>query len=236
MKKTLLTLTMLALGVSTLFAQYKPEEGTYGITFGITGLNTINLEPLASGTVGFRYAMANNIWARVNLNLTSTSTKFVNTQNGIETTNKTSGMNYALSIGAQKNFEGTDRLNPYFGVDLSIGNSGGGKTVNRSEVMNADSTFNPSDKNGDYYQTTTKNSKGMSIGLTPVVGFQYFFAQNFAVGGEFGWGFYTGSTKGGETTTEGTGITTTTTKNESKSSAGGLGTSGSGKITVTVFF
>lgn len=239
MKKTLLTLALLTLGASTLFAQYKPEEGTYGITFGITGLQTVNLEPLSSGTVGFRYVMANNLWARVNLNVTSLATKSENTTGGILTTNKTNGMNYALSIGAQKNFEGTDRLNPYFGIDLSIGNSGGGKTVNRSEVVNADSTQTPGDANGDFYQTTTKNSKGMSIGLTPVVGFQYFFAQNFAVGGEFGWGFFMNSVKGGETTVEskvGSNTTNTTTTNNTKSSSSGLGTSGSGRITVTVFF
>ncbi len=236
MKKTLLTLSLLTLCVSTLFAQYKPEEGNYGITFGITGLQTVNLQPLSSGTVGFRYALANNLWARINLNLTSGSTNSENTQGGILTSTKTNGMNYSLSIGAQKNFTGTDRLNPYFGIDLSIGNSGGGKIVNRSEVVNADSTFDANDKNGDFMQTTVKNSKGMSIGLTPVVGFQYFFAQNFAVGGEFGWGFFRSSSKGGETTVEGTGITTTTTKNDSKSSSGGLGTSGSGTITVTVFF
>lgn len=236
MKKTLFTLTLLTLAVSSLFAQYKPEEGTYGITFGITGLNTVALTPLSSGTVGFRYAMANNIWARVNLNLTSTSANNENTVGGVLNSTKTTGMNYALSIGAQKNFGGTDRLNPYLGLDLSIGNVGGGKTVTRSEVVNADSTLITDDANGDFYQITSKNASGLSIGLTPVVGFQYFFAKNFAVGGEFGWGFSTSSTKGGETTTEGTGITTTTVKNESKSSSGGFGTSGSGNITITVFF
>jgi uncharacterized membrane protein (DUF441 family) len=239
MKKTLLTLTMLTLGVSTLFAQFKPEEGNYGITFGINGLQTVTLEPLSSGTVGFRYVMANNLWARVNLNVTSLNTKLENTQGGYLTNNKTSGTNFALSVGAQKNFEGTDRLNPYFGIDLSIGNSGGGKTVNRTEVVNADSTLMPGDANGDFTEITTKNPKGMAIGLTPVVGFQYFFAQNFAVGAEFGWGFFMNSTKGGETTIEtksGSNTTTNTSTNNSKSSSSGFGTSGSGRITVSVFF
>ncbi len=236
MKKTILTLTLLALGVSTIFAQYKPEEGKYGITFGITGLQTVNLTPLNSGTVGFLYSMPNNIWARVNINVSSGSNTNESTLHGFKTTVKNSGMNFGLSLGAQKNFEGTDRLIPYFGADLSIGNVGGGKTINRSEVVNADSTDIPGVKNGDYNQTTTKNAKGISFGLTPVVGFHYFFVQNFAVGGEFGWGFYMSSSKGGEKTVEGTGISTTTTKTDNKISSSGFGTSGNGRISVTLFF
>jgi hypothetical protein len=235
MKKLSLLVLVLMAGTMTLFAQNKPESG-FGFVFGVTGINNIGVTSFNNGTLGFRYRMTNGMTARINANLTMTNTKNESESGGwlSSTTNKS--MNVAVALGVQKSFEGTDNLDPYLGIELGVGNVGGGSVIMRNEVTNADSTGLTV---GDFSESTTKNASGIGFSLRPLIGFEYFFLPKFSFGAEFGWGLAISSTKGGEVTTETkfNGVTTTTTvelNNVNKSTS--IGTSGSGSVMVGVYF
>lgn len=237
MKKVSLLVLVLFAGTMSLFAQNKPETG-FGFVFGVSGLQDIGVTSFNNGTLGFRYRMANGMTGRINANLTMSNVSNESESGGWLTTNTTKGTNFGIALGVDKNFEGTDNLDPYIGADLTVGTIGGGTTTNRSEVTNVDSagTFYTL---GDFMETTTTNPKGISFGLIPHVGFQYFFVPNFAFGAEFGWGLNIASTKGGETTTEtkfGTTTTNTTSQLNAVNKNTSVGTHGTGSVFVSVYF
>jgi hypothetical protein len=235
MKKITLLSVLL---ISTIFiasAQFKPEAGNFGLTGSIDGLQNIKLAQ--QGTLGFRYFLENDLVFRLGANLGTSNSNEVTKEDGIESTltiKQTVARN--INLGIAKRFTGTDRLDPYIGIDLIIGSSGGGSTLSRTEVFDADSTFDPNDKTGDYYQSEVKTPNGFTIGIRPLVGFNYFIAPKLAIGAEFAWGFSTTTTKGSETNEEGTGITSSTVTIDSKDKSSGFGTTGATSITFTFIF
>lgn len=239
MKKVSLLVLVLFAGTMSLFAQNKPESGASFVVGLEGGLNSLNFNQgdSASGMVGFRYKLGDGgITARLGVNLSMRNNETGFTSFGEENTTTTKQTNFALAVGAQKNFEGTDNLETYLGADLSVGTVGGGETVVRSEVVDATLAGGAV---GDYDETTYTNAKGISIGLTPLVGFQYFFVPKLAIGGEFGWGFFTTNMKSGETvnvTSAGGTVTTTTIETNVTNKMSGLSSRGTGRIILSVYF
>ncbi|MBX9851272.1 MAG: hypothetical protein K2X86_05870 [Cytophagaceae bacterium] len=247
MKKLFVVLSLVVATSFTAFAQ-RPVAGAKGFTFGVTGINNIGVGGAANTGLGlsrstllFRYYVADGLAVRVGLGYENDKSTIVNDQtkfNGTKTTIKnTGGGDFAITLGAQKSLGEGEKLEPYVGADLLIGMGGNGATTeNTTEVTDATLAGGT---NGDF--TTVKNTveKTMSIGILPTVGFNYFFAENFAIGAEFNWGFVMSNTKTGEqTTTTKTGGTTTTTTTPTGFDTKGseFGSFGSGLLTVSVFF
>ena len=122
------------------------------------------------------------------------------------------------------------------GIDLNLGSGGGSNdvlTIASDSAGNATSPASSSESN-------TKMGSTFKFGLTPCIGFNYFFTDWFSIGAEFGWGFASSST-GNSTTTMtvisgGTTTTTTSTSLGSKASSIGNQSSGAGLLNISVFF
>lgn len=238
MKKATLLVLFLMGGTITLFAQNKPDMGAHfvvGIEGGLNGLNFNQGDSLStSGMVGFRYKMESGITGRLSLNLSMSNSETTSYFLGDETTTTVKGTNFGISLGATKSFEGTENLETYIGADLTVGTIGGGETVIRTETVDTTGFGTV----GDYTETTITNPKGISIGLTPLIGFQYFFVPKLAIGGEFGYGFFTASMKDGETTmvSQSGGVSTTVTTPGIDTKMSGLAGRGTGRVILTVYF
>lgn len=242
MKKVSLLVLVLFAGTMSLFAQNgtnKPATGAHFVVGLEGGLNSLNFNQGESatggGTVGFRYKMDNGLTARLGLNLSMVNNQVAQTAFGEKFDSTFKQTNFALAIGAHKSFEGTGNLETYLGADLSVGTVGGGKRVVRSETVSADFGGTV----GDYTEVTYTDPKGIEIGLTPFIGFQYFFVPKLAIGGEFGYGFFTSNMTSGETVsvdlTGGT-TTTVTVASDVTNKVSGLGGRGTGRILFTVYF
>lgn len=257
MKKSILFLLLLIGGSFSLFAQttttsdLKPAEGTWGFTGGVTGFSNVSLTGSNTGTLGFRYILANGLVARVSAILSTGHSKVDSTGHTFGNGNSNSGIEFTdtrntpstvgISLGISKSWAGTDRLDPYVGADIRISNAGGGKTISRQQVNNADSavSWSGTPHNGDYVQVTNKSASGISIGIVPCVGFNYFVAKHFAFGAEFGWGFFFTHLSGGSSVSEssvnGT-VNTVTTDYTAKNNSNGFGTTGVATVSFTVFY
>jgi hypothetical protein len=205
----------------------QPVKGNCGISLNFVGLAAVALnsgvDPFNNTQVlDFRYFIADKLALRAGfgLNTASTKTKTANdTTGGIpltetEVTNKTSA--FSFGIGAEKHFKTKSKtIDPYVGAGLYMSLIGKNKANNMSKTTFA---------NGDYNQmeseTITPGGLGFGVGLN--AGFFWFFAENIALGGEYGFGFGTGYT-GGDTEVN----------NSTKSSVGGTVTTTESSSTTT---
>jgi len=223
---------MIAIVFMTLnaFAQ-KPVKGDMGMTFGFNGLSTLGVTTTTpTGTLLFKYYITDNLAARASLNFTSSSfsTDLIDTgATHYETSTKSSS--WGIAIGAQKSCGTIKRIEPYIGLDLYVGSGVNGKI----DDMTTDSSGNFS------IHTVTTPGATFSWGVTPVVGFNWFFDDHFALGAEFGWGIGMSSTKSGETVETihfGTNPDTVIKTNSTSSKSSSIGGNASGLITFSVFF
>ncbi len=222
MKKVFLALIFAATSM-VAFAQ-KPASGDHSFSFGVTGLSNLGVAaPHFTGTLLFRHYISDNMAARVGLNLSTTSNKYSAMNDSIKF--NSSSTSWAISLGVQHDFTGTEKLEPYIGVDLVLG---GGSSKGDSTWMTGLGTTADTYKGGSTFR----------FGLVPCVGFNYYFTDWFAIGAEFGYGFTSTSTGEGTYTSSFTSGSTTTTisSKTGKSGTSGLGTIGSGMVTVTVAF
>jgi hypothetical protein len=206
MKKLILSLAMLAAGAAA-FAQ-KPAAG------GITLETQINLQvgtspiSLFTPNVRARYFLNEGLAARVQFLFANTSEtdNFAENPDGTgasgERVIKTS--NFNIGLGAEKHFAGTEKLSPYVGALLTIGldgakeewtnYNGAGYAANTTATVDGGSGFNPGPP------PSVANSAGTTIGFQLLAGADYYIVPNVYIGGEFGWGFTTTSTKDVEIT------------------------------------
>jgi hypothetical protein len=200
MKKLILSLAMLAAGAAA-FAQ-KPAAG------GITLETQINLQvgtspiSLFTPNVRARYFLNEGLAARVQFLFANTSEtdNFAENPDGTgasgERVIKTS--NFNIGLGAEKHFAGTEKLSPYVGALLTIGldgakeewtnYDGNGYAANTTATVEGGSGLDP-------VAGTVNNGAGTTIGFQLLAGADYYIVPNVYIGGEFGWGFATTSTK-----------------------------------------
>jgi hypothetical protein len=246
MKKLFTAVVLMLLSV-TAFAQ-RPMAGMKSFQFGISGIDNINVNANygTTGSLLFRYYLADDLAVRVGINLSTDSDKEEDTTgtviaggpfgngSGVSEETKTSTTDFALQLGVQKALGTGEKLEPYIGADLHFGISNSKETENAEITDAALAGF----ANGDSYEFEDKSSS-MYFGVVPVVGFNYYFTENFGVGAEFGWGFLLSSEGYGEGT-ETTNIAGTSTTTEfttgPKSNNSGFGTISSGQVGVVVAF
>lgn len=237
MKKIIILTVVLATAFS-MYAQ-RPAAGDVGFTFGIRGLADLGAKAKTSQarSLLFRYYLADDMAVRLGARLameSSTATDDQTTTSGFLYTDKVNSSEIAIAVGIQKSLGSHDRLEPYVGADLSIGMSGSGYS-NRTEVTDATRAGGTV---GDFAEMVVKNGSGLMFGITPLIGFNFFFTENFAFGAEFGWGLGINSQGSGtSTTTVKVGSNETSTEVETgKLSEMSIGKSGKGQFTASVFF
>ena len=179
-----------------------------------------------NGTDGFswtapnlraRYFVNDNIAARVQLGLSSTSDKAFAYENpdgtGSKGTilDKTSG--WRMELGAEYHLAGTEKMSPYFMGGLLFG--GSTATLKGTDVDLFDNY-----KSGDKYSDITKSS---NIGFSLGAGMDYYVADNLYLGLELGWCWANLMDKGTKSSTTTSG-TTTETETPPAGSASGMGT------------
>jgi len=154
---------------------------------------------------------------------------------------KTTQLAFTFSPGIEKHFKGTDKLDPYVGAQI--------KLSILSKQTQTNSYFASQDNAGSLetltIDQTIETPGGLNFGLGIFSGFNYFFANNIAIGAEARWMFNTTSVGGDITNTAtstsdiGGTVTTTNTSSPStnKTSTSGLAaTTFGGAVTLTFFF
>ena len=240
MKKIFLSAAVI-FTASCSFAQ-KPVAGESGFSFGLSGIPGIHLSTAGTptGTLGYRYILSekSSLRSGVKYGYSKTTDKSDTTGNGIDTTKITTKYNWALSIGWQHGLGHSAKLEPYYGFDVFID----GQNSNISQKALAVSTTTPGAVVGDFSTLNRRGvNKGVGAGLRLCAGFNYFFADHFAFGAEFGYGLEYSKMTQGNATQIYQGNTfgphgTTVFSNSSSSKSATMETNASGMITVSVFF
>lgn len=265
MKKVIL-LSLIFLGsVMISQAQVKPEAGTVGLGFRITGLFNVGLfnfqntglngapfmDPTPSGAFAGiatvdqlvpqemmfgRYYVTSDIAIRAGLGINSVNAK-MNTVDSVGTDILTAESKVsAFSFGVSAGVE------KHFAtaagkIDPYVGAQVDlGMLGKLKSETNTDITSDPIVTTNDM----TELDGGMSFGVNALAGFNYFFTDNFALGAEFSWGFNSLSVGGDwtETNSATVGGNTTTTKaiGTSKFSASGLRVGSTSGVNASIFF
>lgn len=215
MKKTLL-LAAFAIAGSLAYAQ-KPSAGNKTAEVNLnfqTGTAPVTYNLPAE--LRLRYFLADDAAVRIRFGLGSSTAKssVTNGTNTADITNKT-GFALTLSPGYEKHFEGTSKLSPYAGAQLTIGLGGAAST----EVTNA-SVASPTPGQivvGDSYSDKAGSTFGLGLGL--MMGADYYVTDGVFLGVEFGLNLFSMTSTGeGETTTKIGGASTTTKSPKSSTS------------------
>jgi hypothetical protein len=242
MKKLFIVLSLIA----TTFAanaqdDFRPTAGKKGFTFGLqnvfqNGSSSItSTAPSKTGSLLFKYYIADDLAVRAGINYSHNGTKTTDTlQAGNPTVvTKNSSSTAGIQLGIQKSF-GEGRLEPYVGADVYFSKTSGKydqKTTNKNGTSSEVQSKNASNNGGVY------NGPSTNIGLIPVVGFNYYIAKGFAIGAEFGWGIiHNGQSKNATVVTTNSPGTSTTAYYNNQSVSNSWGTKGSGQLQVTVLF
>lgn len=98
-------------------------------------------------------------------------------------------VNAHLSVGIEQHVKTKGRLDPYFGGDLSLGILGNTRIKTSTSLQDTSGTSS--------IQIDEKYRGGLQFGLRGVAGFNYFIADNIALGAEYTLG-YAFSTQGGD--------------------------------------
>jgi hypothetical protein len=190
MKKIVLTAAVFALTLSTAFSQeFKPKEKeiAVGIAFD-SPFSAAKPFSLVDGGLSARYFYKSDLAFRGSLKIKSESDSKTSYGRLLPTddekaylTNDNTVFNVNLSLGAEKHFSGTDRLDPYVGADILLGF---GSDSHKSSI-NDDAIAK------SLLQTVnlSRDQSNSSLGLRLVVGADYYILSKVYVGTEFGFSY-----------------------------------------------
>jgi outer membrane protein W len=253
MKKVLVFSFACLLAASAAVAQIKPVTGDWGLGFKLDGINSTSITHWnGNGTQIFgRYYFTDKVAMRLGFGINTYNSKIESTEDVKDANQVTIGTRTADSKTTQFGFgimpgveyhmgSAASKLDPYVGAEIMLNSLGKMK-------MTYDSTesISQSGNSSNYTQNMTMEKGGsFTFGINALVGFNYFFSDNFAIGAEYKWGF-TSKTSGGDFSTTGTtstsinGNTTNTVINQTgsmKNSAGNLNVAGMGGLNLNVYF
>jgi outer membrane protein W len=208
MKK--LSLLVGGLVMSTMVLAQKPDAGTPLSLEGQFGWNASTLS-YNTPSVRLRYFLQDNIAVRATFAMNNKKT----TDNFYELVNNGGGVgteinrvnSWGLSLGAEYHFEGTDRLSPYAGLDVSFGGGNNATEWDKYDGLGY---------NVDHTREIT--AKTSTLGVSLVAGTDFYFAENFYMGLELGLGFGSLNTKPGTDKWTIAGVTTDSKSADKKES------------------
>ncbi len=198
----------------------KPTEGAVTAEVGLTGgLNNANFNlNNNAGLLRFRYFAKDDLAVRVGFSARSNNetNNFYGGAGGTQLgTQEVKFNGFAVNLGVEKHFAGSDRLSTYVGADLIF------QTTTAKEEWN---NFNGSSYTAGFSRdvkgfNTNGDVSALSYGLRAVAGADYYIAKKLYLGAEFGLGFLSSKNRDTEdriTSTSG-GVTTTTVNNQQSS-------------------
>jgi hypothetical protein len=217
---------------------YKPIAGAKGVTLVLQAPNPIDISSKTppKGIIYLRYMLTDNISLRGSIGYKKDKFKYEGVIWGGSTREKFVGdtAGATISLGIQKSFGYNAKLDPYLGVEFLYG-LGRAQYNDAYYVEDPSKTGDPGAKQGDVVKIVTgKDTPINKYGVMPVMGFNYFMVENFAIGGELGWGIVR-TTFGHLTEKIVTPSATTNTSTQDKSSHMVTGT-GIIRLTVSAFF
>jgi len=253
MKKVLVFSFACLLAASAAVAQIKPVTGDWGLGFKLDGINSTSITHWnGNGTQIFgRYYFTDKVAMRLGFGINTYNSKDDNSYDvkdannvniGTQTaTIKTTQFGFGIMPGVEYHMgSAASKLDPYVGAEIMLNSLGKMKMTNDSTE-----SISQNGNSSNYTQNITMEKGGsFTFGINALVGFNYFFSDNFAIGAEYKWGFNSTST-GGDFSTTGTistsvnGNTTNTVINNTgsmKSSAGNLKVAGMGGLNLNVYF
>lgn len=174
MKKFVLSILVASFAIVVANAQdYKPAAGNVTADFGLfnTGIFTPNEVPvnLLDGMLKGRYFLDDYLAVRGALGFGNGSTKDTSTPNIVD---KVSQSTFALGVGIEKHFGGTERLSPYVGADLGFST----RSQKRSHT----------DKQNSSNNVIVKEAPHTGISVDVLCGADYYIAQHLYLGIEAG--------------------------------------------------
>jgi hypothetical protein len=245
-------------------AQLKPEAGSVGLGFRVTGLASVAFSnfqstglsgatlPDVDGMISAggldvssmipqemlfgRYYLASDLALRVGLGINSMSAKGEGVDS-VGTAIDTYDMKMSgFSFGLSVGVE------KHFASAASRLDPYAGAQINFASIgsityeENHSVNSDPAFSSADTYEI----AGGSNFGIVLLGGFNYFFSDNFAIGAEMGWGFSSTSVGGDWTSSESaTSAGTTTTTNRTgnaKTSTGGFGVGSTAGVNASIFW
>ena len=168
----------------------KPHAKNVGVTFNVTGLiNNISLGSLTdknnNNAILGRYYIKDNLALRAGFGVYSVNNKW-STSDSIGTALVTMDsiqkrFDFTVTLGIEKHFGNTRRLDPYAGADFVVGAIG--KTKINVDEKTTDNTGTAT------RQHIIQQDGGAVFGINGVIGFNYFISKNFALGAEYQIGY-----------------------------------------------
>ncbi len=201
----------------------KPAGGDFGLGFKITGLSNINFSEWSNDHFAVpqmlgRYYISDKfaLRARIGLDMTNVRDRYANKDEvaiaGFKRDtlidSKTTGSNFSLFPGVEYHMaSAATKIDPYIGFEAGISVIGKKTDLSTSKLAEFDAN-NSDAKTSESVITTKKITPGgMGFGGNLILGFNYFFSDNFALGAEYTLG--TAYTKtGGITDVTTSGVTT----------------------------
>jgi opacity protein-like surface antigen len=212
-KKVLMTVVLA--GATSLVMAQKPTEGaphSLELQMNLTGDESTIIAP----QLKYRYFLSSNLAVRFGLSIDGSKeeTNFSEDPDGSGSvgTLVEKSSSWEVAPGIEYHFAGTDRLSPYVGLALSIG---GGKDTETCTECDGSDYFE------DYSEETVTPFSSFGVGL--LAGADFYFAENFFVGAEFGYQINSETEKDSETVTTIDGDSNTTVDLGGKSSSNGFG-------------
>jgi len=187
MKKICFAFMICVLSLASVAQDNKPTAGFFGIGYGVSFLPTmqrINFTYMVSdklevgGTIGFQFSRTRNSTLD---SIPVNAPNFTSLAGLEEKRTVTTTADVFITPLVKYHFPVKNNLDVYLGANLPIGVGTGPKTVN-SDIVTA-SNYNSTGT------TTTNQPVSVSIGAGLLVGCQYFFYKNLAVGAEANLGF-----------------------------------------------
>lgn len=223
MKKLVFTIMLLSSVISMSNAQngtgpVRPVKGDMGLGFKLTGLSNVSFNDWKSNHFSvpqmlYRYYLTDKINLRTGLGLDlNNSTGSFNNDIVQGTTRTTTNLDSTFSqtglgIGLGMEYHLTSpamKVDPYVGFELGISYKG---TMNKS-LRDRQQDINTNTNEVLYQRDITTRwvqPGGMGVGGAAIIGFNYFFSDNFALGAEYNLGFNYMS-EGGQVTLTRTGV------------------------------
>lgn len=204
-KKISIALLLLSLVGLAAFAQekskeeinYKYQSKDWGVSFNVSGLiDNISLESMEdiNGNPAIRVRkFIDDRWAisaGFGLNSFNIENSRVDSvgaaENQFDSTYKRT--DFFFAPGVEYHFKGTNRLDPYAGLGVTIGTVGSEDIEVNDQMIDTTGTAS--------FQRTYKNPGGFTFGANLTVGFNYFIAKRLSLGAEYQWGFIASRTGG----------------------------------------
>jgi hypothetical protein len=246
MKKICLAFIILTASMAGMAQENKPTEGFMGVGYGVSFFPTmqhVNFTYMVSnrievgGTLGFLFSRVRNSTFD---SLPVEGTGFVTLPGQEEKRTVTTTATVFITPLFKYHFDVKNNLDVYLGANLPIGVGTGTKTVT-SDIITA-SNYNSAGT------VTTTPPVNVSVGAGLLLGCQYFFYKNLAVGAEANLGFTAtiangnnktvtaGSETGSNNPANGATIPTVTTKQMVKYDAENLGMLHTFALSATWYF